>query len=321
MAAAPVRPTAWKLADLREFRSADLAAIFDEQQRSWTRRFFWDFASSRTIIERFVDSKNLFGYVLVSAGRPIGYSYYIHEDRKALIGDLYILDAFRDAAGEHELLYRVARAAAICPGVRRIEGQLLTVSSFPREISIYGQPLAALSRRFMVLRRWDGFDRRPAPSGALYRAWHDRDLDAAAETISRSYQGHVDSSINDQYRSYMGARRFLHNTTQHPGCGVFHRAAGVVAVRAVTEGLCGVCLGSLVLPHIGHITQLCVDPQARGHGVGYELLRRSIEAFRRGGIEAVSLTVTDANRGAIALYESVGFTTDHTFPAFVWEAA
>ena len=79
--------------------------------------------------------------------------------------------------------------------------------------------------------------------------------------------------------SFGGARRFLFNTTQHPGCGVFHRAAGVVAVRAVSEGLCGICLGSLVLPHIGHITQLCVDPQARGHGVGYELLRRSIEAF------------------------------------------
>ena len=321
MAAAPVRPAAWKLADLREFSSADLAAILDEQQRCWTGRFLWDFASSRAIIERFVDSRNLFGYVLVSAGRPVGYSYYIHEDRKALIGDLYILDAFRDEAGEHELLHRVARAAAICPGVRRIEGQLLTLSSFPREISIYGQPLAVLPRRFMVLRGWDGFRRKPSPSRALYRAWHDRDLDAAAETIARAYQGHVDSSINDQYRSYMGARRFLHNTTQHPGCGVFHPAAGVVAVRAVTDGVCGLCLGSLVLPRIGHITQLCVDPQARGHGVGYELLRRSIEAFQRGGAEAVSLTVTASNRGAASLYESVGFTTGHTFPAFVWEAA
>jgi ribosomal protein S18 acetylase RimI-like enzyme len=321
MAAAPVRPAALKLADLREFNSADLAAILDEQQHCWTYRFLWDFSSSRTIIERFVDSRNLFGYVLLHAGRPVGYSYYIHEDRKALIGDLYILDAFRDEVGEYELLHRVARAAAICPGVRRIEGQLLTVSSFPREISIYGQPLAMLPRRFMVLRRWNGFSRQPAPSRALYRTWHDRDLDAGAETISRSYQGHVDSSINDQYRSYMGARRFLHNTIQHPGCGVFYRPAGVVAVRAVTEGLCGICLGSLVLPHIGHITQLCVDPQARGHGVGYELLRRSIEAFQRGGIEAVSLTVTSSNRGATSLYESVGFTTGHIFPAFVWEAA
>ena len=33
--------------------------------------------------------------------------------------------------------------------------------------------------------------------------------------------GHIDASINDQYRSLHGSLRFLHNIVRFPGCGVF----------------------------------------------------------------------------------------------------
>jgi ribosomal protein S18 acetylase RimI-like enzyme len=129
----------------------------------------------------------------------------------------------------------------------------------------------------------------------------------------------VDSRINDQYRTAYGARRFLHNIVQYPGCGAFFRPASFSAFHPASGGLCGISLSSLVGPDCGHITQICVSPEVKGTGVGYALLRQSLLALREMGCRAATLTVTAANEGAIALYERVGFRTVRRFSAYVWE--
>jgi ribosomal protein S18 acetylase RimI-like enzyme len=70
---------------------------------------------------------------------------------------------------------------------------------------------------------------------------------------------------------------------------------------------------------VGHITQICVSPAARGTGLGYELMRRSLVALAAHGCRSVSLTVTAANSAAIQLYERMGFRTKRDFAAYVWE--
>ena len=146
------------------------------------------------------------------------------------------------------------------------------------------------------------------------------DLDPTAKLIRRAYDGHVDSLINDQYRTSTGARRFLDNSTQHPGCGIFFRQGARAAFDRLTGEMAGLCLGSLVQSRVAHITQLCVGPNYRGRGLGRQLLSRASQEYRRHGCDAVSLTVTASNEGAIRLYESMGFRTIHRFPAIVWEA-
>ena len=42
----------------------------------------------------------------------------------------------------------------------------------------------------------------------------------------------------------------------------------------------------------GIFTQLCVLPEARGRGVGYELMRHSLQVLREFGCQRASLTVT-----------------------------
>ena len=60
--------------------------------------------------------------------------------------------------------------------------------------------------------------------------------------------------------------------------------------------------------HIGHIVGMMVRPEARGHGVGRELLEALIgEARRTEGMEMLTLTVTDGNTAAVGLYETSGF--------------
>jgi ribosomal protein S18 acetylase RimI-like enzyme len=153
----------------------------------------------------------------------------------------------------------------------------------------------------------------------LFDSWSERKQDEAATLISAAYRGHIDSEINDQYRSPAGARRFLMNIVQYPGCGAFFQPASYVAMDPGTGRLSGICLASLVHADVGHVTQVCVSPAARGTGVGYELIRRSLASLARHGCKKVTLTVTAANTEAIALYERMGFRKTRNFSAYVWE--
>ena len=72
-----------------------------------------------------------------------------------------------------------------------------------------------------------------------FDSWSERKQDEAATLIATAYRGHVDSEINDQYRSPAGARRFLMNIVQFPGCGAFFQPASYVAVDPGTGRLSG----------------------------------------------------------------------------------
>ena len=141
----------------------------------------------------------------------------------------------------------------------------------------------------------------------------------AARLIADAYAGHIDSNINDQYRSVAGARRFLLNIVQYPGCGAFFQPGSFLALESDSGELVGMSLASLVASNVGHITQICVLPRARGQGIGYELLRRSMDGLAARGCRKVSLTVTADNTEAVSLYERLGFSIAHSFAAYVWE--
>jgi ribosomal protein S18 acetylase RimI-like enzyme len=70
---------------------------------------------------------------------------------------------------------------------------------------------------------------------------------------------------------------------------------------------------------VGHVTQVCVVPELRGHGIGEVLIASSTRALRQRGFELLSLTVTEGNERAVQLYERLGFSTTRVFDAFVWE--
>ena len=149
--------------------------------------------------------------------------------------------------------------------------------------------------------------------------WSERNHEEIAHLVAAAYKGHVDSEINDQYRTVPGARHFLTNIIKYPGCGNFSPDASTVAIDGKTGRVCGVCLVSLISSSAGHITQLCILPAIRGERLGYELLRRSLVRLVDRGCTTISLTVTCTNVSAIRLYESVGFRPHATFPALVWE--
>jgi ribosomal protein S18 acetylase RimI-like enzyme len=319
--AALTDPHAPAIVDLRQIRGADLDSLLAEETTTWRDMLDWDFRPSAGLVRRFLDMQALTGYALLIAGRAAGYSYFVAEERKGLVGDLYVMEEFATPDVEAHLLGTVLDGMIKSPLVHRIESQLMMLRHGSRISLPYWRYLKVHSRVFLEI---DLAKAQALPRGAAARAvtidnWTERKQDEAAQLIATAYQGHIDSEINDQYRSTAGARRFLMNIVQYPGCGAFFQPASFVAIDPRTSHLCGICLSSLVADDIGHITQVCVSKSTRGHGVGYELLRRSLDALARNNCRRASLTVTAANRSAIEVYERMGFTKRRDFSAYVWD--
>jgi GNAT superfamily N-acetyltransferase len=340
-----------RVVDLRKVSAADVAPLLSEEAAAWRNSLDWDLQSATGLVRRFVDMQALNGFALIEGTRPIGYSYYIRDGKKGLIGDLYVMAAERTPERENALLEATLEALWRSPGVHRVEAQLLLfgatrLSAQEQRRMPFAHWLQAYPRWFMEAPAADAFQLAARePVGIAIAPWLEAKQDDSARLVAAAYRGHVDSDINDQYRSPAGARRFLSNIVQYPGCGTFFAPASFAAVAsgnaavasgnaAVASGgaagassndsrgaLCGISLASLVAERTGHITQICVAPSHRGTGVGYALLRRSLRALAEHGCSRVSLTVTAANQDAVRLYQRMGFTLRREFAAYVWDSS
>jgi ribosomal protein S18 acetylase RimI-like enzyme len=309
-----------EVAALTDVTVAELDPLLETEVTAWDSRFAWDFRPSAELLRRFLQVRSLAGCALRVHGQIVGYTYYVCEARKGLIGDFYVRDDYAIPAAESTLLSSVVQAIMSTSGVRRIESQLMLLDARMTQIP-FAQYLTRHDRFFMEIEKNVALKLQPTGSDlhCEFVLWNDRLQEEIAHLVAASYRGHVDSEINDQYRSIPGARHFLTNIVRFPGCGQFSPGASVVAVDNKTGRVCGVCLASLVSRRSGHITQLCVLPALRGVHFGYELLRQSLVRLVELGCQNISLTVTASNRDAIRLYESVGFRSTSSFPALVWE--
>ena len=86
-----------------------------------------------------------------------------------------------------------------------------------------------------------------------------------------------------------------------------------------TGALIGIILCSRVRHDVGHVTQVCVLPEYRSHGLGKSLLASTVHNLKQRKFSTLSLTVTEANERAVELYRHLGFATRRVFDAFVWE--
>ena len=308
--------------DLRKVSAEDLAPVLDEEVAVWRAGLDWDLTPSVELVRRFAGMQALNGSALLYGSRVIGYAYYVRDENKGLIGDLYILESERKAQRVSMLLEAVLESLWRSPGVQRVESQLLMMGG------VVNGPIApgfakwmrTYPRLFLEIpaESIEGL-RAHEPAGVNLRPWSESRQEESARLVAAAYRGHVDSDINDQYRSAWGARRFLTNIVQYPGCGTFQQAASFAGTDPGNGGLVGMSLASLVAEGVGHVTQICVAPGRQGIGLGYELMRRSLAALAEQGCRTVGLTVTVANQPAVGLYREMGFTVRREFSAHVWD--
>ena len=312
-----------EILDLRHFSSVDLRPLLDDETQVWSRLLAWDYTSSADMILRYVDSKILPGYAAIERGRIFGYAFFVYEGSKGVIGDLFVANGtrFPEAhAVEGRLLTHVIETLQQSPGIHRIEAQLLVHEAGLLARPFLDQGFHRHPRLFMAMPL--SHPPRPAPSifpNFEVRGWSDSDYQSAAAVITAAYRGHVDAEINDQYRTLSGSLRFLNNIVRFPGCGLFDAESSFIATHKATRQVAGLILCSRVRHDVGHITQVCVLPEFRSHGLGEALIACTSTALRKRKFSMLSLTVTEANARAVELYRRLGFEAQRVFDAFVWE--
>jgi ribosomal protein S18 acetylase RimI-like enzyme len=311
--------------ELRSIPASRIRALLDEETHNWRSKLHWDFTGSAELITRYINMRALDGVALVCGSEVAGYCYWVTDEHKAILGDLYVRDHWRSPQLESQLLNHAVetlRHSASLPAlaVQRVESQLMQIGN-PAALVWRGENAPLRFPRVFML--------APLERLSRYRAitfddevrifhWGPVWFDSTAELIAQVYRGHVDSLINDQYNSASGAGRFLRNIVNYPGCGSFQHEASFAAL-APSGDVLGCVIATRVAPETGHIAQVCAADAYLGRGLGYELLRRSMVALQSCGCREVSLTVTESNSRAKSLYARMGFHTIHRFQAFVWD--
>jgi len=312
-----------EILDLRRFSSADLRPLLEDEIAVWARSRSWDYTGSAEMILRYLDSKILPGYAAIERGSVFGYSFFVYEQSKGVIGDLFVRDGGRTpnrSEVEQRLLTHVIETLQQSPGIHRVEAQLLAHETGEVVRPFLQQGFSRHPRVFMTM----DIPAHASPAPTVkpefeIRPWAEQEYQSAAAVITAAYGAHVDAEINDQYRTLNGSLRFLNNIVRFPGCGVFDPQASCLVFQKSTRTLIGLILCSQVRPDVGHITQVCVLPEYRSSGLGEALLAATSRKLRERNFRSISLTVTEANSRAIELYKRIGFTSSRVFDAFVWE--
>ena len=312
-----------EILDLRHFSSVDLRPLLDDETRAWANLLSWDYHGSAEMILRYVDAKILPGYAAIERGRIFGYSFFVYEGSKGVVGDLFVANGGRlpqSREVEIKLLTHVIETLQQSPGIHRVEAQLLAHEAGSVSRPFLNQGFQRHPRLFMVLDLGNSVAQETATHPEIeIRRWTEADYQPAAAVITAAYRGHVDAQINDQYHTLSGSLRFLNNIVRFPGCGVFDAESSFAAVDRKAKNLIGLILCSRVRADVGHVTQVCVLPEYRSRGIGESLLAATSGTLRKRGFTMLSLTVTEANAGAVALYRRLNFDSKRVFDAFVWE--
>jgi ribosomal protein S18 acetylase RimI-like enzyme len=310
--------------DLRHFAASALRDLLTEETEQWQRRLRWDYRASAHLLLDYLDSRILPGFVATEDGKATGYVFCVYEQHKAVIGDVFATANARERANriESRLLEHTLELLQSTPGTGRIETQLLLHPKGQFRDVFTRNGFDCYPRVFMEghLRRDRAVDAPPqVPPSLRLRAWQESDFAAAGRLIALAYEGHLDSVINDQYRTTAGSLRFLHNIVRFPGCGQFDPTTSLVLAHRDSEELAGIVLCSRVNVDTGHVTQLCIEPRLRHTGLGRLLLTQCMQALSAQGLEYISLTVTEGNHEALSLYRRIGFRSRHSFDAMVWQ--
>jgi len=306
------------IVDLRQTTVRQIEPLLEEEARHWRDELHWDYRGALELIKRFMEARALAGCVAFESGTAAGYSFYVLEEQKGLIGGLYVSCKFQQEALGRRLLEEMLYSMRAIPHLTRIEAQLMPFSG-PVDAPLLDHGFHLYTRQFMLLDLHHMAESKAgASSGLRLVRWNDRYFEPCAKLIYLAYANHVDGEINDQYRSRAGALKFLKNIILLPGCGQFVPGASFVLHEPGSDELVAAVLTSEVSSGVGHTTQICVLPGFQGHGIGRMLMQTSAEALRSMKFRELTLTVTSENRTAVQLYEKLGFQTIKSFTAGVW---
>lgn len=312
-------PQQIEILDIRHFNARQLRPLLEGEAAIWRQRLRWNYSTSTDLLLQYLDSRILPGFVALNRGRICGYTFCVYEGAKAVVGDVYASLESNDPLGvSFNLARNLLDLLESAPDIDRIEAQLLLYDSgiLPRIFTGF-TVFPRLFREYDLKPQSTPPPPTTLPPQFELSPWCEAFYQPSAALIQSAYAHHIDSNINDQYRSLHGSLRFLHNVVRFPGCGTFDPLCSFAIRERTSNSVIAILLSSRIAPDVAHITQLCVAPAYRGRNFGGILLNHCMSQLPLHGYRTITLTVSEANQPALHLYEAAGFTTRHRFDALV----
>src|SRR5713226_4110827 len=111
------------IVDLRQTTVRQIEPLLEEEARHWRDELHWDYRGALELIKRFLDAHALAGCVAFENGSAAGYSFYVLEEQKGLIGGLYVSSKFPQASIGRRLLEEMLFSMRAIPPLARIGAQ------------------------------------------------------------------------------------------------------------------------------------------------------------------------------------------------------
>jgi ribosomal protein S18 acetylase RimI-like enzyme len=120
--------------------------------------------------------------------------------------------------------------------------------------------------------------------------------DAMLAAHPEAFTSDADSEADKEPLDYLQRLGLDRHDGGHFVLGAWHepRLIGAIGCERETR---------IKVRHIGHIIGMMVRAEARGRGIGAQLLEACIAEARHAGLEMLTLSVTGGNDSAIRLYE------------------
>jgi GNAT superfamily N-acetyltransferase len=157
------------------------------------------------------------------------------------------------------------------------------------------------------------FSRVQLPPKFRLVAWHPLLAEAHAEIKYLSFRSEIDAGVFPCLGDYTGCLRLMNEISHKPG--FLPNATWLMATtdtESSAEEYCGTVQGVVDQHRMGAIQNLGILPDFRGRGLGYALMVKALDGFKRAGISRAFLEVTSQNDGAIRLYRKLGFSKVRT---------
>ncbi len=297
-----------------------LLPLMEEEEKAWLSDLGWDYSPIRQILVSFVKQKLLPGYVAVSEKEAIGYTYFLVNQAKGIIGALYVSKISRSQEAVEELLSLTISCLKESQNIKRVEAQIMPFHNVNLTATFTKHGFGYYPRYYLDLdltlnARFKGIE---ASSIERIIPWNSAYLERAAEMTLISYRNQTDAEICEDYRTKAGCESYLRSLVDNPGCGIFMPEASFIGLDSQGDP-CGFLICCRISGGAAMIPQIAVHPSYQGRGLGNVLMGRSFDQLKAMSFRSVSLTVTKKNRRAYDWYQRLGFRIRKEFGAYVWE--
>jgi ribosomal protein S18 acetylase RimI-like enzyme len=295
-----------------------LLPLMQEEEKAWMSDLSWDYSPIRQILISFIKQKLLPGYAAVNAKSTIGYTYFLVNQAKGIIGALYVTRTSAAQEAVEELLSLTISSLKDSQNIKRVEAQIMPFNNLGFTATFTQHGFSYYPRYYLDLDLKNYRNTTASPPLEQIIPWSSAYLERASEMSMISYQNQTDAEICEDYRTKEGCEGYLRSLVENPGCGIFMPETSFIALDGQGSP-CGFIICSRISGGAGMIPQIAVHPSHQGRSVGNALMHHAFEQLKALGFQSVSLTVTKKNRRAFDWYQRLGFKIRKEFGAYVWQ--